>query len=169
MELNGEAWTLDASGLTDGEELILWATRSLVAARATWPEVKGELRRRLGLIAGEAAAHALARFLDTLGRDARRDLYLHQPHCYCVGTTELGLLNLIAASAQDPARAETLVRFLVPGPVAAELLDHARVLAQALAVGGMALEPRFAEAEMPAMSVAPADGPRLTLVATPQG
>ena len=168
MELDEDAWPLDASGLTDGEELVLWATRSLVAAHGTWAEVKAECRQRLGLIGGEAAAHALGRFLDTLGRDARRDLYLHQPHCFCVGATELGLLNLVAASVQDPERAETLVRFLVPGDVAAELLDHARVLAQALAVGGLALAPRFAGAELAAKPMAPAEGPRLTLVATPQ-
>jgi len=167
MDLHDEALPVDASGLTPGEELVLWATRTLVAARGGWPEVKHAFRERLGLITGEVAAHALGRFLDTLGRDARRDLYLHQPYCFCVGATELGLLNLIAAAQQEPARAETLVRFLVPSHAAAELLDHARALAQAMAVGGNPLEPRF---PMPAAASAlPPDAPRLTLVATPPG
>lgn len=128
----------DLAGLaefSDADELLVWCVRSLIAQRGAWPEVRAELRRRCSLITCEAAAHALGRMLDRIGATSPRDLYLHQPHCPCLGEDEVALLGLVARVQRgDGPGARAAARRLVPESDVALLIADAGMLGDVLAV-----------------------------------
>lgn len=160
----GGAKATNVGDLGPAEELIVWAVRSLVEDRRNGPMVRTELRRACGLIGGEAAALALGRMLDRIGASARRDLFVHQPHCACIGEDETMLLALVGrCQARDPARAMVIARRIVPESQAPGLIDEAGMLGDVLAARGLDVIPRAdaADDEGPATI---RHGPRLTLV-----
>jgi hypothetical protein len=154
---------LSLAELTEADELIVWATRSLVEDRSSIPTVKAEFRRACGLIVGEACAHALLRLLEGIGNGARRDLFVHQPHCPCVGIDERLILTLIARlQDRDAARAKGLVQWLVPANHVARVMEDAGALGDLLAARCLTLTAH--EHELPAMPPPAPGEPRLTVV-----
>lgn len=134
---------LRISDLAYGEQLVLWAARRWLADRSGWPRVAEEFALALGCTRARAALGALEQILEALHGGARRTVYLHRLDCCRVSGDEHALLSALAAlQAGSSARARAFLEWLLPPPLAADVVAPASHLAEALARAGLLIPAR---------------------------
>jgi hypothetical protein len=129
----------DLRDLGYGEHLIVWGFRALVSGRGDCPVVAREFRQACGDLAGETRA-ALTVFVQQLAVQGRRPVTLAPPGCLTLTRDEqLVAAVFAAAQAQDQARLDAHLTWLLAGPPGQPFAAAARAVAQALALNGHAL------------------------------
>ena len=126
--------------LAMGEQLVLWAVRKRLEGDQQLPVLSRGFRLADRGPHRRDAFGAFEQLFGAIGRNCRRDLWFHRCGCGCVSGDELTILGLVAAEQSgDIASALFFGRALVAPQGVVELLQAARLLAEALAERGLAL------------------------------
>jgi hypothetical protein len=137
--------------LAMGEQLVLWAVRKRLEGDQQLPVLSRGFRLADRGAHRRDAFDAFEALFGAIGRNCGRDLWFHRCGCGCVSGDELTILGLVAAEQSgDVASALFFGRALVAPQGVVELLQAARLLAEALAERGLALplRQRYAPAEV---------------------
>lgn len=140
--------------LTQGEHLLLWGFRATACGKGDCRIVRRTYDMSCGFAGLEALA-AIAVFLRELKRRGRREVTLAVPGAFELTRDEQLILAVFAAAqAEDYARMEAHLVWLLGQSVQPPFGAAACLVAQAMAMNGLVLR-------LPPMAVAPRSGARL--------
>jgi hypothetical protein len=144
--------------LTRGEHMLLWAFRAEVCSAGDGGIVRRQFEQACGVVGGEAL-NALIVFVRELARRGRRRIGLRPPGAYRLSRDEqLVLAVFAAAQAQDYARMEAHLTWLVGADPAPPFAAIACLVGDAFALNGLVL--RVPEAGFGSMA-APVPAPAI--------
>ncbi|WP_309644031.1 hypothetical protein [Phenylobacterium sp.] len=125
--------------LTQGEHMLLWAFRALAIGARDCRLIHRQFDEACGPAGGEALA-ALSVFVGELGRSGRRKVTLAAPGSLRITRDEQLILALFAAAqAEDYARLEAHLAWLLAGEPRPPFAAAACLTAQALGMNGYVL------------------------------
>lgn len=125
--------------LSEGERLIVWCYRRWIVGMQTheeghWIRVWRELGCTLGLEGARTTLGGLQRLIREVATHARRPVRLHPPCCGMICADELSVVGLIGACQRhDHQRARHLAEWLVRAEGVGDIIEAARIVADALA------------------------------------